>query len=121
MISRIQYLPPGKKWRCHRVVSNAREQAAIEKAWRLREQGLSYEKIAAVLNTMGIRTRSGRASWYAKTERDLLVASTRALSLEAQKETRSLNRKSLDTWEKSVAALITLDSNFRIQGSARTQ
>jgi hypothetical protein len=70
-------LPFGKMWRRHRIVLKAQEQAAIEKARLLREQGLSYEKIAAVLNAMGIKTRSRRALWYAKTVRDILLAPQR--------------------------------------------
>ncbi len=65
-------LPFGKKWRQRRIVLNAQKQAAIEKAKLLREQGLSYEKIAAVMNMMAVKTRSGRAKWHAKTVRDVI-------------------------------------------------
>jgi transcriptional regulator with XRE-family HTH domain len=66
-------LPFGEKWRQRRIVLNAQEQATIEKAKRLREQGLSYEKIAAVMNAVAIKTKSGRAKWYAKTVRDIIL------------------------------------------------
>lgn len=66
-------LPFGKRWGQHRVVLNEREQAAIKKAQRLREQGLSYEKIAAVMNAVGIKTRSRNSKWYAKTVRDVIL------------------------------------------------
>ena len=66
-------LPFGKKWRQRRIVLNAQEQVAIEKAKRLRDQGLSYEKIAAVMNAVGIKTRSSGSKWYAKTVRDIIL------------------------------------------------
>ncbi len=37
------------------------------------DQGLSYEKIAVVMNTMGVRTRTGQAKWYAKTVRNIIL------------------------------------------------
>lgn len=66
-------LPYGKRWKGREIVTHAREQAAIEKAKQLRDQGLSFERIANVMNTMGVKTRSGRAPWYAKTVRDLIL------------------------------------------------
>jgi hypothetical protein len=53
MISRIQHLPVVKQESFLRTKYESEE--------------LSVKQIAAVLNTMGIRTRSCRAPWYAKT------------------------------------------------------
>ena len=69
----IGALPFGKRWYQHKIISNGRERTTLEKAHQLRDQGLSYEKIAAVMNTMKIRTRTGRAKWHAKTVRDIIL------------------------------------------------
>lgn len=66
-------LPFGKRWKQRQVVLNAREQSAIDKAKELRSQGLSFEKIANVMNTMSVRTKTGRTKWYAKTVRDIIL------------------------------------------------
>lgn len=63
----------GKRWKIRQVVLNEREQGAINKAKELRTQGLSFEKIANVMNTMGVKTKTGRTKWYAKTVRDILL------------------------------------------------
>ena len=66
-------LPFGKRWKGRMVAIDARERSVIEKAKQLRNEGLSFEKIATVMNTMRIRTRTGKAPWYAKTVRDILL------------------------------------------------
>lgn len=66
-------LPFGKRWKQRQIVLNVREQSAIEKAKELRNQGLSFDKIASIMNTMGVRTKTGRTKWYAKTVRDIVI------------------------------------------------
>lgn len=66
-------LPFGKRWKDRQITINTREQVAIAKAKELRGQGLSFEKIARVMNTMGVKTKTGRTKWYAKTIRDIIV------------------------------------------------
>jgi chorismate mutase len=68
----------GKQWRDCQLVDNERERAVIEKMLALRQQGFSYEKIAEILNTLDIKTKSGRSRWYAKTVRQILLRSQRA-------------------------------------------
>lgn len=63
----------GKRRKGRLIVDQAREQAAIEKAKLLRDQGLSFDKIAQVMNAMSIKTRSGKSSWYAKTVRTIIL------------------------------------------------
>jgi hypothetical protein len=71
-------LPFGMRLKRYRLALKRREQAAIEKMKRLRAEGLSYEKIAAVLNTMAIPTKTRKAKWYAKTVREVLLRASRA-------------------------------------------
>lgn len=66
-------LPFGVRRRQYRVMVDKRATLAIMRMRQLREQGLSYDRIAGVLNTMGIKTCSGRAQWYAKTVREVLL------------------------------------------------
>jgi Recombinase. len=66
-------LPYGKQWKQRQAALNDREQRAIAKAKNLRSHGHSYEKIANIMNTMGIRTKTGRTKWYAKTIRDIIL------------------------------------------------
>lgn len=66
-------LPYGKRWKQRQIVINTREHDAICKAKDLRSHGLSFDKIASVMNTMGLKTKTGRAKWYAKTIRDILI------------------------------------------------
>lgn len=63
----------GQKRKNRRTAINTREQSTIETAKQLRNKGLSFEKIAAVMNTMKLRTKSGKAQWYAKTVRDIVL------------------------------------------------
>jgi hypothetical protein len=66
-------LPFGKRWKQRQVVLNARQQSAIDKAKEIRAQGLSFEKIANVMITMGVRTKMGKSKWYPKTVRDIVL------------------------------------------------
>lgn len=63
----------GYKLRHRQAIPNKREQEAIEKMIKLRAQGFSYEKIAEILNTIGVTTKRGGAKWYAKTIRGILL------------------------------------------------
>lgn len=65
--------PFGLKLARYRAIIDKREQASIQKMEKLRSEGLSYEKIADVLNSMGVFTRSKKSKWYAKTVRDVLL------------------------------------------------
>lgn len=56
----------GEMLRKRQIVANQRELAAIEKMKALRTQGFSYWKIADVLNTMSVRTKTGRGKWLAR-------------------------------------------------------
>ncbi|MBY0472622.1 recombinase family protein [bacterium] len=56
----------GEAWRKHQVVVHRREQEIIEKMHKLRAQGFSYWKIADVFNSLGIRTKTGRGKWHAR-------------------------------------------------------
>jgi len=44
----------------------------IQKMQQLRKEGLSYWKIAAVLNAMKVPTKTGRAPWQARTVQRIL-------------------------------------------------
>lgn len=41
------------------------EQSTIKLMQKLRQNGLSYEKIAGVLNDMNMKTKRGKGKWYA--------------------------------------------------------
>lgn len=68
-----QQLRFGKMRRKRQIVANQRELAAIEKMKALRAQGFSYWKIADVLNTMGVRTKTGRGKWQARSVQKTLT------------------------------------------------
>jgi hypothetical protein len=44
----------------------------LRKVQGLRNQSLSYQKIADILNTMNIPTKSKKAKWYSKTVMTLI-------------------------------------------------
>ena len=68
-----QQLKFGETRRKRQIVANQRELAAIEKMKALRAQGFSYWKIADVLNTMGVRTKTGRGKWQARSVQKTLT------------------------------------------------
>ncbi|MGZ6411293.1 MAG: recombinase family protein [Bdellovibrio sp.] len=68
-------LPFGSRRYRQKKVPNEQEQSVIKRAKELRGQGLSYKKIANIMNTVGIRTKTGRTKWYAKTVRDIILRS----------------------------------------------
>ena len=61
-----QRLKYGEMRRMREIVANQRELKAIEKMKALRDQGFSYWKIADVLNAMGVKTKTGRGKWQAR-------------------------------------------------------
>ena len=52
--------------------AHQREQVCIQKMASLRSKGFSYWKIAAVLNSMGVPTKTRRAKWQAATVMKIL-------------------------------------------------
>ena len=57
-------LPYGYRWSKLKAVQHKREQSAIYRIRKLREQGMSYQKVAEVLNTMEVPTRTGKGKWH---------------------------------------------------------
>ena len=53
---------------------NQRERDTVERMMSLRDKGYSYWKIAEILNSMGIPTKSRRAQWQAATVMKILKA-----------------------------------------------
>jgi hypothetical protein len=62
----------GQTMRQNRVIANQRELAAIRKMQKLRERGWSYWKIADVMNDWGIRTKTGKGKWHARSVQQIL-------------------------------------------------
>ena len=62
----------GEKRRAGQGLVHQREAAAIEKMKALREQGYSYWKIADILTTMKVPTKTRRAKWAAATVMKIL-------------------------------------------------
>lgn len=62
----------GEKWGKRQVQSNKREQELILKMQKLRTEGLSYGKIADVLNAWGIPTKTNKGKWSAKQVHQIL-------------------------------------------------
>ena len=61
--SQLKY---GEAWRNRQVVQHKREQQNIQKMKDLRGKGFSYWKIADILNSLKIQTKTGRGSWHAR-------------------------------------------------------
>lgn len=55
------------------LIPNSREQAAVELMGLLREDGLSYHKIAAILQRKHVATKEPGAKWAAATVRNILM------------------------------------------------
>ena len=55
-----------------RIIPHKREQEVIQKMIELRAKGFSLPKIADVLNTLRIPTKTGRAKWCAKKVQQIL-------------------------------------------------
>jgi len=67
--ARIGY---GEAWRQRQVATNRRELEVIEKMKKLRVEGLSYGKLAGVLNTWGVPTKTRKGQWSAKQVHQIL-------------------------------------------------
>ena len=52
------------------------DKALVKKIQKLRNRGLSYQKIADLFNLWRVETRSGDGLWYGKTIRELNVIDT---------------------------------------------
>jgi len=62
----------GYKLKRYRAILHKREQLAIQKMQEFRRQGLSFEKIAQVLNAAGIPTKRRTTKWHAMSVRQIL-------------------------------------------------
>jgi AICAR transformylase/IMP cyclohydrolase PurH len=74
------HLRYGEALRRRKVVIHRREQQYIEKMNQLRAQGFSYWKIADVLNSMKIPTKTGRGCWHARSVQQILDAALKSTS-----------------------------------------
>ncbi|WP_218110371.1 recombinase family protein [Oligoflexus tunisiensis] len=59
-------MPFGKKIVGRSVEDHKREQEVLKQVKELRDQGHSYWKIAKILNTLKVRTKTGRGQWHAR-------------------------------------------------------
>jgi hypothetical protein len=66
------HLKYGEQVRKREIVAHKLEQAVIRKMRKLRDRGWSYWKIADVLNDWGVRTKSRRGKWHARTVKQIL-------------------------------------------------
>lgn len=62
----------GQAMRQGRVVAHQREQAAIRKMQKLRDRGWSFWKIADVMNDWGMKTKTGKGKWHARSVQQIL-------------------------------------------------
>jgi hypothetical protein len=67
--SRLAY---GEAWRDRKVVRHQREQETLQKIVDLRAKGFSYWKIADVLNSMKVPTKTRRGKWHARSVQKIL-------------------------------------------------
>jgi hypothetical protein len=68
----------GKKIEKRELSEHKRELEAIEKMNELRDKGYSYRKVAEILNTMKIPTKTRRGKWHGKTVHQILSKSKSA-------------------------------------------
>jgi hypothetical protein len=71
-----RHLPFGKKIVGRSVEDHKREQEVLKQIRELRDQGHSYWKIAKILNTLKMRTKTGRGSWHARSVMAVLYPAT---------------------------------------------
>ncbi len=62
----------GEKNRSRRRMSHEREQEVIQKMVFLRDKGYSYRKIAEILDTMKIPTKTRKTKWQARVVQEIL-------------------------------------------------
>jgi DNA-binding transcriptional MerR regulator len=72
--SQFGQLGYGQQRRNGRKVRNKIELATIERIVLLRRQGFSYHKIAEILNTLAIPTKTKRSKWHGTTVMNLIKA-----------------------------------------------
>jgi hypothetical protein len=70
---RVRGLAYGQKIKERRLAEHKREQEAILKMRELRKKGFSFWKIADVLNTMKVPTKTRRGRWHAKIVQAILL------------------------------------------------
>lgn len=72
-IKRVRGLAYGKKIKTRNLAEHQRESDAITKMKELREKGFSFWKIADVLNTMKIPTKTRKGRWHTRTVQAILL------------------------------------------------
>jgi hypothetical protein len=70
---RTRGLAYGQKVKQRTTAEHKREQEAILKMHELREKGFSYWRIAEVLNTMSVPTKTRKGKWHARTVQAILL------------------------------------------------
>jgi hypothetical protein len=68
--SRLRY---GESWRRGQVEHNRREAQNIDRMRSLRAKRFSYGKIADIMNSMKVPTKTGRGRWHARYIQELLT------------------------------------------------
>jgi len=71
-LERVGGIPYGFDLEGDRLIPNTEELAVVEKMKQLRSQGLSYYKIASVLNEMGVVPKNNGREWHKATVRNVL-------------------------------------------------
>ena len=67
--NRLRY---GEAWRGNMVVPHKQEQLTISKMRNLRIKGFSYWKIADILNSMNIPTKTRKGRWHSRSVKKIL-------------------------------------------------
>ena len=70
---RVRGLAYGMKVKERSLAEHKREQEAVLKMRELRDKGFSYWKIADVLNTMKVTTKTRKGRWHARTVLAILL------------------------------------------------
>jgi hypothetical protein len=70
---RVRGLAYGQKIKERSLAEHKREQEAVFKMRELRVKGFSYWKIADVLNTMKVPTKTRKGKWHARTVQAILL------------------------------------------------
>ena len=70
---RVRGLGYGQKVKARNLAEHQRESDAITKMKELREKGFSFWKIADVLNTMKVPTKTRKGRWHARTVQAILL------------------------------------------------
>jgi len=70
---RVRGLAYGQKIKERSLAEHKREQEAVLKMRELRDKGFSFWKIADVLNTMKVPTKTRKGRWHARTVQVILL------------------------------------------------